>query len=162
MKKRGTQLTARAGEHLVTSELNKRGYFATPFAGSVPEFDVIAVDENFKTIPIQVKTARDKSFWWLGDARNWMRIDDSTEGEQKVLGLKEIERPDLIYFFVNLEPVEFYMMRKRELQKILYEGYESYLKHLGGKRKSFSLGISAKSLKGFKEFKDNWTIFEEV
>jgi hypothetical protein len=162
MKKRGTQLTARAGEHLVVSELNKRGYFSTPFAGAVPEFDVIAVDENFRTIPIQVKTAREKSFWWLGDARNWMQIDDSKEGEQKILSLKEIEHSDLIYMFVNLEPVEFYMMRKRELQQLLYDGYKYYIEKLGGKRKSFSLAIHAKSLKGFKEFKDNWKIFEEV
>jgi len=82
-----------------------------------------------------------------------MRIDDSKEGEQKVLGLKEIEHPDLIYFFVNLEPVEFYIMRKREVQRLLYDGYKYYIAKLGGKRKSFLLQIQAKFLKGFEKLK---------
>ena len=165
MKKRATQLIARAGEHLVVSELNKRGYFSTPFAGAVPEFDVIAVDENLRTIPVQVKTAKDSAFWWLGDARDWMRIDDSRKGEQKILGLKKIVNPELIYCFVNLEPVEFYLLRKKELQKIVYENYERYMKQIKGKRKSFPIVIGAESEKGYKgleEFRDNWKIFGEI
>lgn len=164
MKKRATQLIARAGEFLVTSELNKRGYFSTPFAGSVPEFDVIAVDENLRITPIQVKTARDSHFWWLGDARDWMRIDDSKNGEQKILGLKEIEHPELIYIFVNLEPIEFYMLKKRELRQIIYDNYKRYMKQVEGKRKSFTVAIGAesnKAYKGLEKFKDNWKIFEE-
>lgn len=164
MKKRGTQLIARAGEHLVASELNKRSYFSTPFAGAVPEFDVIAVDENLRTIPVQVKTAKDSSFWWLGDARNWMRIDDSKKGEQKILGLKKIEHPELIYIFVNLEPMEFYILRKREVRQLLYENYKCYLKQIKGKRKSFIVVIGAESSKGYsglEAFKDNWKVFGE-
>lgn len=165
MKKRATQLIARAGEHLVVSELNKRGYFATPFAGAVPEFDVIAVDENLRTIPVQVKTAKDSNFWWLGDARDWMRIDDTKKGEQKILGLKRIEHPELIYFFVNLEPIEFYMLKKRELRQIIYDNYKRYMKQIKGKRKSFVVAIGAESNKayrGLEEFKDNWKILEKA
>jgi len=164
MKKRATQLTARAGEHLVVSELNKRGYFSTPFAGAVPEFDVIAVDENLRTVPIQVKTAKDSNFWWLGDARDWMRIDDTKKGEQKILGLKGTEHPNLIYCFVNLEPMAFYILRKREVQQLIYDNYKRYLKQIKGKRKSFVVAIGAKSSKGYsglEAFKDNWKIFEE-
>ena len=94
-----------------------------------------------------------------------MRIDDSKKGEQKILGLKKIEHLELIYFFVNLEPIEFYMLRKRELRKIIYENYKRYMKQIGGKRKSFVVAIGAESSKGYKgleAFKDNWKIFEEL
>jgi len=38
---RSKQLIKQAGEHLVAAELAKRGFLATPFAGNVPDFDVM-------------------------------------------------------------------------------------------------------------------------
>ena len=40
------KLTGQVGEFLVCAELGRRGMFATPFAGNVPEFDVVAVGET--------------------------------------------------------------------------------------------------------------------
>jgi len=52
---RQIQLTKQAGEYLVCAELCRRGFLATAFAGNVPDFDVLAVDEVNVVRPIQVK-----------------------------------------------------------------------------------------------------------
>lgn len=53
---REMQLTRQVGEHLVAAKLGRLGYVATPFAGNVPMFDVLAADIRGYAIPIQVKS----------------------------------------------------------------------------------------------------------
>ena len=55
---RGNRLVQQVGEYRATAELARRGYIATTLSGSVPDFDIIAVDENFRATPIQVKTMK--------------------------------------------------------------------------------------------------------
>ena len=52
-----SQLSGQTGEHLVVAELGRRGVVATPFAGNVPDIDVLAY-ANGKSLPIQVKALR--------------------------------------------------------------------------------------------------------
>jgi hypothetical protein len=47
------KLAGQIGEYLVCAELGRRGLIATPFAGNVPTFDVLATDESCRTVPIQ-------------------------------------------------------------------------------------------------------------
>lgn len=58
------QQVARAGEHFVVAELNKRGAFAVTFAGNMPKIDLIACNQGqSRTIHIQVKTKRGGRTW---------------------------------------------------------------------------------------------------
>ncbi|WP_287158202.1 hypothetical protein [Chloroflexus sp.] len=58
------QQVARAGEYFVVAELNKRGAFAVPFAGNMPNIDIIACDsQETRTVYIQVKTKRGGKNW---------------------------------------------------------------------------------------------------
>ncbi|MBM4431205.1 MAG: hypothetical protein FJ026_12790, partial [Chloroflexi bacterium] len=58
------QQVARAGEHFVVAELNKRGAFAVTFAGNMPKIDLIACNQDqSRTIYIQVKTKRGGRTW---------------------------------------------------------------------------------------------------
>ena len=51
------QQVARAGEHFVAAELNRRGVYTVTFAGNMPKIDVLASDkEQTRTVSIQVKT----------------------------------------------------------------------------------------------------------
>ena len=51
------QQVARAGEHFVAAELNKRGAFAVTFAGNMPKIDLLACNSHqSRTVQIQVKT----------------------------------------------------------------------------------------------------------
>ena len=60
-----TNTIGRAGEHYVAAELNKRGVFASPFSGNVPDIDVIATDaQQERPAHIQVKTVRAEGHRW--------------------------------------------------------------------------------------------------
>ena len=67
---RNNQLTGQVAEHLVVAELGRRGPAATGFSGNIPTFDVLAVDENCRVVPIQVKASTGDN--WPSDARTWM------------------------------------------------------------------------------------------
>jgi hypothetical protein len=67
------KLAGQIGEFLACAELGKRGVVATPFAGNVPEFDLVATGPDLKTIPIQVKTTRSDT--WPSAASLWLDIE---------------------------------------------------------------------------------------
>ncbi len=82
------QQVARAGEHFVVAELNKRGAFAVTFAGNMPKIDLIACNQDqSRTIHIQVKTKR--------GGRNWHA---STVGASQMS-----PRPDETNFWVFVD-----------------------------------------------------------
>jgi hypothetical protein len=70
---RGNQLTRQIGEHLVAAELGRREIIATPFAGNVPDFDLVAVGPSGKAVPIQVKAINGGS--WQFDAKRFLVIE---------------------------------------------------------------------------------------
>ena len=43
---RATKLTGAVGEFVVAAELCRRGLLATPFAGNVPHYDIIASGQS--------------------------------------------------------------------------------------------------------------------
>lgn len=58
------KLTGQVGEHLVSAVLGTLGYYASPYSGNVPGFDVTAVhSESLKSFPVQVK-ASTKELWF--------------------------------------------------------------------------------------------------
>ncbi len=58
---RSAKLTGQVGEFLVCAALGRCGIIATPFAGNVPEFDVVATGEGLVTVLIQVKASNGTS-----------------------------------------------------------------------------------------------------
>ena len=96
-----TKLTGQVGEHLVCAELGRRGLLATPFAGNVPSFDVLVTNAELKTLPIQVKTSRFKT--WPTRATRWLNITVDHQAKIQVDGgLTKLEHPHLIYICVQL------------------------------------------------------------
>src|SRR5947209_2647986 len=93
------QLTRQIGEHLVCAELARRGFYATPFAGNVPMFDVLAADDSGRIIRVQVKASRSDN--WPSRATDWMHIE--LEGSKQVLReVRQLGDPDLIYICVAI------------------------------------------------------------
>ena len=89
---RSNKLAGQIGEYLVCAELGRRGLIATPFAGNVPTFDVLATDEMCRTVPIQVKASRGDS--WQTSADRWMNIE--IKGNKQISsGPTQLERPNL-------------------------------------------------------------------
>ena len=95
------KLTGQTGEFLVAAELSRRGYIATPFAGNVPHYDIIASDEKGKHVAIQVKSSRSPS-WHLNVGRY---CEVTFDGKKQILGRAQrcpIDR--LVYVFVMIRP----------------------------------------------------------
>jgi hypothetical protein len=154
--KRPTQITGRIGEHLVAAKLGRMGYFATPFAGNVPLFDIIAADERGHSIPIQVKAINRGDFQY--GAKSLLNID-VVRKRQKVRGKKRLPNPDLVCIYVFLhedKPDVFYIFRLRYLQNWTFKRYKK--DHDNRIRKSFHCAISPKYL---EKFKDNWKLIED-
>lgn len=157
---RSTQLTGLAGEHLVAAELCRRGFVATTFAGNVPGFDILGINEQSKKpIFIQVKTIRKGS--WQFNAKKFLDISQSGD-IQTVHGKTKLANPDLIYVFVKLggqNQDEFYICKQKILQDIIYEGYSEWLSAKGGKRpknpKSFHCRVRSKNL---EHHRNDWNI----
>lgn len=80
---RKIQLTRQIGEHIVAAELGRQGLLAAPFAGNVPDFDLLAANERGYAVPMQVKTINDPS--WQFDLSKHLDIE-LVDGEQRVRG----------------------------------------------------------------------------
>ena len=59
---RSTQLARQIGEHLVAAELGRMRFIATPFAGNVPNFDLLVANEAGTAIPVEVKAINGPSW----------------------------------------------------------------------------------------------------
>ena len=158
---RKNQLTKQIGEYLVAAELCRRGLIATTFTGNVPDFDIIATDECFKTIPIQVKTIRGGS--WQLDASKFVIIDINHNTKfQRVIDRESLSNPELICVFVRLISQgddEFYIFPLKKLQEIIFEVYSQNLAKKNGMRpnnyKSTHIALNPGDL---KTFKNNWEL----
>lgn len=129
---RQNKLLGQVAEHLVVAELGRRGLIATGFSGNVPAFDVIAADENCRTVPIQVKASSGDS--WPSDARTFMRIEyGQNEKRQNYLGPVTLDTPDLIYVFVAVASDvtgardRFFILTMNELQQVCIKCYAAWM-----------------------------------
>jgi len=162
---RKNQLTKQIGEYLVAAELCRRGLIATTFTGNVPDFDIIATDATFKTIPIQVKTIWGLRGAWQFDARKFINITIDN-GIQKVNGKTNLSNCNLLCIFVKLNSSderigydEFYIFQIGDLQKIIFENYSHNLEKVKGKRprnvNSTHVSVYPENL---KRFEGNWDL----
>lgn len=113
---RSTQLTRQIGEHLVAAELGRMGFIATPFAGNVPNFDLLVANEAGIAIPVQVKAINGHS--WQFNATTFLDIE-TKDGVQTVLGPKPTPNPGLACVLVLLRDPgknEFYTLKFKDLQ----------------------------------------------
>jgi len=84
-----TQLTRQIGEHLVTAELGRKGIIATPFAGNVPEIDIVA-HANGVTTGIQVKSINKGA--WQFDIRKFLNVELKPTGQTVKGKNQDLER----------------------------------------------------------------------
>lgn len=150
-------LTKQVGEYLVSAELCRRGLIPTTFTGSIPDFDILAINEDLQTVGIQVKTIRGGS--WQFDAKKFLKISISQD-TQTVEGKADLANPNLICVFVRLmshSRDEFYICTMREVQDIIYRNYTKWLSVKEGKRpknpNSTHCSVYPYDLKNYK---DSW------
>lgn len=153
---RSTQLTRQIGEHLIVAKLGRLGYIATPFAGNVPDFDLLIADDKGHSIPVQVKAINGGS--WQFQITRFLDVE-IIDDVQYVKGEQKLPNPNLVCIFVLLaedENDEFFIFQIKDLQAYFSKTYK------GGRRtknpKSLHCAILPKDL---EKFKDNWSLIEK-
>jgi hypothetical protein len=153
------KVVGQAGEFAVCAQLGKLGLIATPFAGNVPGFDVLAVDEHLNCVPIQVKTSRGRS-WITGDLTNYCEV--TRDGDRLILGeLKPPRYPDLIRVYVSLGAVglqdRFFVMSEQTFYEVALAGFKKWLDGHGGVRPKNPDSLhSAVDISSLEVFENNW------
>lgn len=160
MSGQSIQLVRQIGEHLVAARLGRLGLYATPFAGNVPEFDLVVADELGNAILVQVKAIQGGA-WQFGDASKYLSID-LIERTQHVRGIKNLANPHIIFVLVRLRDGaddEFYVLTLGEIQEKIRKHYSEYLERKGGTRpknyRSMHCALMAEEL---TEFRDRWEV----
>lgn len=152
------QLTKQIGEHLAVVELGRRNIIATPFAGNVPDIDVLGYANN-KPIAIQVKAINQNS--WQFDIRNFLKVS-LTQKRQIIKGKNTNLNRSIICIFIAIDRSqskddEFYIFKLGWLQDYFYETYKG--RKLPHNINSFHCAIWKKDMKKFRE---NWKLLEKI
>jgi len=153
---RDNQLTRQIDESLVVAELGQRGFVATAFAGNVPDFDILAIGPDGRSLPIQVKAIRSTS--WQFDIRSFLEIQLTRRG-QVIKGKTRPAHKDLLCILVKVKEDrlhEFFLLRWRHLQNHFYRTYKG--RKPPKDSQSFHCAIWPKEL---QKHKDNWRLLSE-
>jgi hypothetical protein len=151
MNNRGARIqqTARAGEHYVAAELNRRGAYAVTFAGNMPKIDLIASNlDQSRLVNIQVKAKR---------TGTWQTSIEEGKRCGKPRG-PEISFWILVAISVKEYP-EFWIIPEWWIRNNIYKTHQAYLKKHDGRRK---YGSESKhhsiDEKRIKQWKERWDI----
>ncbi len=124
-----TKLTSAVGEFLVAAELCRRGLLATPFAGNVPHYDIIASGQSGGHVAVQVKAINDHA--WQFDIRKFLDVHMDADGKRQILGAPQREPyPELMCVLVVLTKTgqdRFFILEWKELQSLLVRHHTEYL-----------------------------------
>jgi hypothetical protein len=124
-----TKLTGAVGEFLVAAELCRRGLLATPFAGNVPHYDIIASGQSGGHVAVQVKAINGHA--WQFDIRKFLDVQMDHDGKRQIFGAPQQEPfPELMCVLVVLKKTgqdRFFILEWKELQNLLVRAYTGYL-----------------------------------
>jgi hypothetical protein len=125
-----TKLRGAVGEFLVAAELCRRDLLATPFAGNVPYYDIIASGKSGGHVAVQVK-AIDKSKWWQFDIRKYLDVHMAVDDKHQEIGEPLLEPyPGLLFVLVLLLGTgkdRFFILTWNQLRDLLAKQYREYL-----------------------------------
>src|SRR3989304_3723136 len=154
---RSTQLTRQIGEHLIAAKLGRLGYIATPFAGNVPDFDLLIADCEGHSTPVQVKAINGGS--WQFSISKFLDMEIVYD-VQVVKGKHKLANPNLVCVFVQLaddEKDDFFIFQLKDLQEYFSKSYK------GGRRSKNPQSLHCAILpKDLEQFRDNWSLIEKT
>ena len=149
------QITKQIGEYLVASELGRIRLVAATFSGNVPDYDIIATDSAFHSVPVQVK-ATNSTTWQFGDMRRF--VDVRLDGKKQVIGSPVVLSDSIVCVMLALAGYgkdRFYVLSLTKLQEFLIRQHRNALEKHGGVRPkkfdSFHCAIGEQELTPFKD-----------
>src|SRR3972149_1134973 len=152
---RSTQLTRQIGEHLIVAKLGRLGFIATPFAGNVPDFDLLIADDEGHSTPVQVKAINGGP--WQFSISKFLDVE-IVDDVQYVKSKHKFASPNLV--FVQLaddEKDDFFIFQLKDLQEYFSKSYK------GGRRSKNPQSLHCAILpKDLEQFRDNWSLIEKT
>lgn len=158
MKDFSKRLAGQIGEHLVVAELGRREIIATPFAGNVPDIDILAY-ANGRAVPIQVKAMRKST--GTADAAKYLSI--RFEDEQQIIdGITTVDR-SLIFVLVRIGAARsqdrFFVLEQGRLQDLILRNHSRVLQQFGGRRpKNWASTHCSFDLGDLEDSEENWDL----
>ena len=140
---RATKLTGAIGEFLVAAELCRRDLLATPFAGNVPHYDIIASGQCGGHVPVQVKAINGST--WQFDIRKFSDVQMDEDGKHQIVrGPLPEPFPWLMCVLVVLQEIardRFFVLEWKELQDTLVARRSEFVSMVGfcGEGQSISI-----------------------
>lgn len=161
------KLTGQVGEHLVSAVLGTLGYYASPYSGNVPGFDVTAVhSESLKSFPVQVKTST-KGALVQSTIDKWCNHSVDEDNRQTVGTLIPRKHPNLSWILVRLSDsgissARFFICTESDIQKKIVGRYSVFMEKHGYRRPGGGASLQAiLNIKDIAEFEDNWEILPD-
>jgi len=161
------KLTGQVGEHLVSAVLGTLGYYASPYSGNVPGFDVTAVhSETLKSFPVQVK-ASNKGSLIQSSIEKWCTHSINADNLQTIGSLKPLRHPDLVWILVRLSDsgvsgARFFICTERDIQDKIVSRYSAFMERHDYRRPGGGASLQAiLNIKDVAEFEDNWKILPD-
>src|SRR5690625_5016288 len=162
-----TKLTGQIGEHLVSAVMGAFGYYASPYSGNVPRFDVAAVhSKTLRSFPVQVKASTSGSLVH-STIDKWCEHSIIANNQQTIGELKDLDYPSLIWVMVRVESADirnarFFICTEADIQRKIVKRYTDFMERHnyrrpgGGTSKQAVLNIDE-----LIEFEDNWHILPD-
>lgn len=161
------KLTGQVGEHLVSAVLGTLGYYASPYSGNVPGFDVTAVhSETLKSFPVQVK-ASTKGAMVQSTIDKWCNHSVDEDNRQTIGALKPLKHPSLVWVLVRLSDsginrTRFFICTERDIQQKIVVRYSAFMEKHDYRRPGGGASPQAiLNIKDVGEFEDNWKILPD-
>ena len=162
------KLTGQIGENLVAAVLGTQGYYASPYSGNVPGFDLTAVDsQTLESFPIQVKTSTIGALV-QSSIEKWCEHSIDQNNYQKLGKKLKLKHPDIIWVVVRLgndgvEGARFFICKERDIQEKIVNRYRKFMKKHNGRRPGG--GASKQAILGtpeLEEYENNWSILPSL
>jgi hypothetical protein len=158
------KLTGQIGEHLVSAKLGTMGYYAAPYSGNVPGFDIIAVNsETLRTYPVQVKTSNGGALVH-SVIHKWVEHHVDENNYQHLGKLLKLPNPDIIWIMVQIKDSEinsarYFVCTEAEIQNRMVERYKRFMEKHNYKRPGGGASPQAiLSVKDMLYLEDNWEV----
>lgn len=160
----GNKLTGQIGEHIVSAKLGVLGYYASPYSGNVPGFDITAVhSETLRSFPIQVKTST-KGALVQSTIDKWCEHRLDSNNVQNIGGLKVLKHPKMIWVMVRLsaeglDGARFFVCTEDQIQERIVARFTKFMKKHGFRRPGGGDSTQAiLNLSDLVDFENNWNI----
>lgn len=160
----GNKLTGQIGEHLVSAMLGTMGYYASPYSGNVPGFDITAVNsETLQSFPIQVKTSNGGALV-QSVINKWVEHRVDEENYQHLGEFLKLPNPNKIWIMVQIKNNElssarYFICTESQIQEKIVERFRAFMeKHNYRRPGGGASPQSILNLKDLAEFENNWII----